>query len=122
MPVSMMVVHDDHALPQQLLQLEGGGVDALHPVVEVVYLAVAGQLRADGLRHHAPVVLQHVGLHRQPVVGRLLDGAHVPDAGQGHVHGAGDGGGAEGQGVHLLLALAQRLLVLHAETLLLVDN
>lgn len=38
------------------------------------------QLPADGLGDDGPLMLHHIGLHRLAVVGRLLDGAHVPAA------------------------------------------
>ena len=62
------VAGDDADLrPQHLLEPGGGGVDALHPVVEVVYLAAPAQLPADGILNDGPVVLQHIGLHRLAV-------------------------------------------------------
>lgn len=67
-------------------------------------------------------MLQHIGLHRLAVHGRLLQGGHVPDAGEGHIQRPGDGGGGEGEHVHLLGQLLELLLVLDAEALLLVDD
>ena len=150
MPVSMMVVHtrmsrvpsaiwlmmspscswsdpavgggDAHRGVQQGLDLGGGAVDGLGAVVEVVDLAPPVQLPADGLGDEAPVVLHHVGLHRLAVGGGLLQGGHVPQAGQGHVQGPGDGGGGEGEHVHLVGQLFQLLLVAHPEALLLVHH
>ena len=117
------VAGDDADLrPQHLLEPGGGGVDALHPVVEVVHLAAPAQLPADGVLDDGPVVLQHVGLHRLAVRRRLLQGGHVPQAAEGHVQRPGDGGGGEGQHVHLAAHLLQPLLVGDAEPLLLVDD
>ncbi|MPM49265.1 hypothetical protein SDC9_95993 [bioreactor metagenome] len=107
---------------QQLLQPSGGGGDGVHPVVEVIDLPAPAQLPSDGVRHNLPVVLQHIGLHRLAVGGRLFNGAHVPQARQGHVQRPGNGGGGEGEGVHLLGKLPQPLLMGHAEALLLVDD
>ena len=111
-----------HAVTQQLPQPGGGGVDVLHPVVQVVHLPAPIQLPPDGLGDDAPVVLQYIGLHRLPLLRRLLDGAHVPDAAEGHVQRPGDGRGGQRQRVHLLRPLAQLLLMGHAEALLLVDD
>ena len=111
-----------HVLPQHLLDAGGGAGDGLHPVVEVVHLAAPLQLPAHGVGEHPPVVLQHIGLHRLAVHGRLLQGGHVPDAGEGHIQRPGDGGGGEGEHVHLLGQLLELLLVLDAEALLLVDD
>ena len=106
--------------PQHVLDARGGALDGVHPVVEVVYLAPPLQLPAHGVGQHRPVVLQHVGLHRLAVGGGLLDGGHVPDAGQRHIQRAGDGGGGQGEHVHLLGHLLQPLLMGDAEALLLV--
>ena len=67
-------------------------------------------------------MLQHIGLHRLAVPGRLLNGGHIPYAREGHVQRPGNGGGGEGQGIHLLRPPAQLLLGRHAEALLLVDD
>ena len=67
-------------------------------------------------------MLQHIGLDALAVLGRLLDGAHVADAGHGHVQRPGNRRGREGQGVHLPGHLTQTLLVRDAEALLLVDD
>ncbi len=90
--------------------------------MEVVHLPAPAQLPADGVGDDPGVVLQHVGLHRVPVVGGLLDDGHVPDAGEGHVERPGDRGGGEGEhvggGTHLL----ELFLLGHAEALFLVDD
>ena len=71
---------------------------------------------------HALVVEPHVGLDGVPVARRRLDDRDVAHAGERHLQGAGDRGGRQGQHVDLQLQLAQRLLLGHAETLLLVDD
>ena len=109
-------------LPQHLSDAGGGAVNGLHPVVEVVHLSAPLQLPAHGVGQHRPVVLQHIGLHRQAVGGRLLQGGHIPDARHGHVQGAWNGGGGQGEHIHLGKALLQLLLVLDAEALLLVHH
>ena len=108
--------------PQQLLDAGRGAVDGVHPIVQIIYLAAPLQLPAHGIPQHPPVVLQHIGLHRLAVGGGLLQGGHVPDARQGHIQRPGDGGGRQGQHIHLTEVLLQLLLVLHAEALLLVHH
>ena len=108
--------------PQQGADLGGGFVDGLRAVVEVVDLAAPLQLPAHGVGQDAPVVLQHIGLHRLAVGGGLLQGGHVPQARQGHVQGPGDGGGRQGEHIHLLGQLLELFLVAHAEALLLVHH
>ena len=90
--------------------------------MKVIHLTAPIQLPADGLGDNTPVVLQHVGLHRLAILRRLLDGAHIPDAGQRHVQRPGDRCGGQRQGVYLLHPLPQLLLVGDAEALLLVDD
>ena len=53
---------------------------------------------------------------------RLLDGGHVPNAGQRHIERARDGRCRQGKHVHGLGKLLERLLVGYAEALLLVHN
>ena len=67
-------------------------------------------------------MLQHVGLYRLAVGGGLLQGGHVPDAGEGHVQRPGDGGGGQGEHIHLFEGLLQLLLVLDPKPLLLIHH
>ncbi len=69
----------------------GAAVDGIHTVVQVVHLPAAGQLPPDGVGDDAPVVLQHIGLHRLAVLRRLLDRGHIADARQRHVQRPGIG-------------------------------
>ena len=68
------------------------------------------------------VVLADVGLDRPPALGRGLDHADVADAGQRHLQRARDRRGAHRDHVDAQLELAQQLLLLDAEALLLVDD
>ena len=113
---------DGHVLPQKLPEASGGGLDVFHAVVQIVHLPAPVDLPPHGLRQNAPVVLQHIGLHRLAVAGRLLDGGHIPYARERHVQRAGDGRRGEGEGVHLPCLFPQPLLGGHAEALLLVDD
>ena len=67
--------------------LDGGraAVDGIHPVVQIEHLPAAAQLLVHRLGQNAPVVLHDVGLNRLPVLGSLLDGGHIPDAGHRHI-------------------------------------
>ena len=78
----------------------------LHPVVQVEDLPAAAQLLADGLGHDMPQSCSmHIGLNRLAVLGRLLDGGHIPDAGHRHIQSARDRGGREGQHVDAVAQL-----------------
>ena len=114
--------HHPDLRPQQFLDAGGGEVDGLHPVVEVVDLTAPGQFLPHGVLQDPPVMLQHISLHRLTVGWRLLNGRHIPQAGEGHVQRPGDGGGRQGQHIHLTAHLLEPLLVGHAEALLLVDD
>ena len=74
----------------------GDGFDA---VVQVVDLPAALDLPAHRVDQHRLGVFQHEGLHGVAVVGRFLDGRHIPQAGQRHVQRARDGRGRERQHV-----------------------
>ncbi len=63
-----------------------------------------------------------MGADGSPALGRGLDHGDVPQAGERHLQGARDGRGRQGQDVHLQLHLAQELLLLDAEALLLVHD
>ena len=114
--------HHPDLRPQQLLDAGSGEVDGLHPVVEVVDLTAPGQFLPHGVLQDPPVMLQHISLHRLTVGWRLLNGRHIPQTGEGHIQRPGDGGGRQGQHIHLTAHLLEPLLVGHAEALLLVDD
>jgi len=116
------VGHRDGGIGEAFLQLEGRLVDVVDAVVEIVHLTAAGQFPTDGIPDDGLVVLQHIGLYRLAAHGGLLQHAHVADARQGHVQGAGDGSGGEGEHVDALCHLLDALLVGHAEALLLVHH
>ena len=104
--------------------LDGGGalVDGFGAVVQVIDLPAPLDFPADGVVNDGFAVFHHEGLHGIAVGRGLLDGGHVPDAGQCHVQRPGNGSSGEGQYVHALGKLLQPLLVADAEALLLVHN
>ncbi len=100
----------------------GGLVDGVHPVVEEEGLACARQLALDRRGHQLLVVLADVCLHRPAALGRGLDHRDVAQAGERHLQCARDRRGREGEHVDPQLQLAQQLLLLDAEALLLVHD
>ena len=62
----------DGGLGELLLKERDCFVHGIDPVVQVIHLPAPGQLLADGIADHPLVVFQHIGLHRLPVVGGLL--------------------------------------------------
>ena len=118
-----LAVGNADARPRHQLAHPGGALlDGLHPVVQVIDLPAPAQLPADRLGHNALVVFQHIGLDGLALKGRLLNGAHVPDARERHVQRAGNGGGAQGQHIHANEVFLELFLVLDAEPLLLVND
>ena len=106
----------------QAAQPHRGLLDRLHPVVEEERLAVALLLAQQGPPDELLVVLADVGLDGAPPLGRGLDHADVTHPGERHLQGARDRGGAHRDHVDAELELAQQLLLLDAEALLLVED
>ena len=97
----------------------GQGVD---PVVKEEGLAAALDLALDRLPHQVLVVGPDVGADRPAALGRRLDHRDVAQTGQAHLQRPRDRRRREGQHVDLQLQLAQQLLLLDPEALLLVDD
>src|SRR4051794_24826788 len=106
----------------QAAQALGRLVDRLDAVVDEERLAVALLLPHQRLLDEVLVVLADVGLHRPATLGRGLDDADVAHAGERHLQRARDRRGAHRDDVDLELELAQELLLLDPEALLLVDD
>ena len=97
-------------------------VDVLDAVVEEERLAAARLLALERLLDQPLVVLADVGLDRPPALRRRLDHGDVADARQRHLQRARDRRGAHRDHVDLQAQLAQQVLLLDAEALLLVDD
>ena len=118
-----LAVGDAHADARNPALDRGGAlVDGFRAVVEVIDLPAPLNFPADGIVNDGLAVLHHEGLHGIAVGGGLLDGGHVPDAGQRHVQRPGNGSGGEGQYVHSLGNFLQAFLMADAEALLLVHD
>src|SRR6185312_14841977 len=110
---------DPRAQPAQAL---GGLVDRLDAVVDEEGLPAARLLALERLPDEPLVVLADVGLDRPAALGRRLDDADVAHARERHLQRARDRRRAHRDDVDLELELAQQLLLLDAEALLLVDD
>ena len=106
----------------QAAQALGGLVDRLDAVVQEERLAAALLLAHERLLDELLVVLADVGLDRAAALGRRLDDRDVAQPGQRHLQRARDRRRAHRDDVDLELELAQQLLLLDAEALLLVDD
>ena len=103
-------------------QALGGLVQRVDPVVEEEDLPPALLLAHDRPLHQVLVVGADVGADRAAALGRRLDHGDVAQAGERHLQRARDRRRRERQHVHLELQLAEQLLLLDAEALLLVDD
>ena len=77
-----LAVGDAHADARNpALDCGGALVDGFRAVVQIVDLPAPLDFPADGVVHNGLAVFHHEGLHGIAVSGGLLDGGHVPDAG-----------------------------------------
>ena len=106
----------------QAAQALGRLVDRLDAVVDEERLAAALLLAHDRLLDELLVVVADVGLDRPAALGRRLDDADVAQPGERHLQRARDRRRAHRDHVDAQLELAQQLLLLDAEALLLVDD
>ena len=120
--VQLPVPDHDARVRDQRLELSRNRLDGHDPVVQEKDLAAPVQLALDGVADHAFVVLRDDGLHRQAVLGRRLDGAHVAGAGERQVKSPRNGGGAQSQHVHQSAQQFELLFLHHSEALFLVDD
>ena len=97
-------------------------VDRLDAVVQVEDLAAALELALDRALHEVVVVVADVGVDRPPALGRRLDHRDVAQAGERHLERARDRRRRQREHVDAQAQLAQQLLLLDAEALLLVDD
>ena len=104
--------------PQHL----GRPIERLDPVVQVEDLAAALDLAPDRPFDQLLVPGTDVGPYRPPPFGRGLDHRDVPQPRHRHLERPGDRGRGHREDVDLELHLAQQLLLLDAEALLLVDD
>ena len=118
----LAVRHGDARLGHELGELRGDPVDARDAVVHEEDLALAQQLAADRRGHLLVAVGPHEGEDRVPVLGRGRERRHLADARDRHLERARDGRRAHREDVDVGLELLQRVLVLDAEALLLVDD
>ena len=122
-PLAHLAMADAHArFRHQRLHLGGDFLDGAHFVVHEVDLAAAPQLAQRRLAHRRRVPLDEEGLDGQTRGGRRSDERQVAQPAERHVERARDGGGGEGEHVHVGAQRLQALLVAHPEAMLLVDD
>ena len=112
----------DPRLRHERLDVVAHAVDCVDAVVDEVDLAAALHLAPDGVRNNRIVVLDDVRLHGEALGRRRLDDAHVTRADKRHVQRARYRRRRERQDVDARRELADLVLLLDAEALLLVDD
>ena len=118
----LAVRHPHACLGRGLVHARHGVVDGLDAVGHVVHLTAAAHLQANRRAHHVGVVLPHVHDHGTTPGRRRGNQAHVAHAARGHLHGSRNRRGRKREHVNLLAQVLELLLVLHAKSLLLVDD
>ena len=107
---------------EHLAQSYRGALYVVDTVVQVIHLPAALYLAAYRVAEYAPVVLHDEGLHRQPVLRRLVYRGHVAYARQRHVQRARYRRCRQRQNVNAAAHFLYVLLVPDAEALLLIDD
>ena len=118
----LCVADADARLGHHPPDLVGQTVDGIDPVVHEVDLAAPRQLLLNPLTHHRVAEACKMGPNRQSTGWGRGDDRQVADAEQRHLERARDGRGRHRQHVDAGAELLEPLLVLHAKTLLLVDD
>ena len=114
--------HGNAGFGQQFFQFGAAVLDRFHLVVQEVNLPAALEFAQHGLPNHAIAFGAHKGLDGQAALGRGGNHAQVAQAFQRHAQGAWNGGGGEGEHVHLGAQGLHLLLVAHAKTVLFVND
>ena len=97
-------------------------LDRLHAVVQIEDLPAACKLAPDGFADDDVVMLEHIGLHGQPILRRLIQHGHVADAAHRHIQRARDRRCRQRQHINVLRHLLEFFLLRNAEALLLVHD
>ena len=116
-------VGDEEArLRHQAAKEAGHRENAPHPVVDKEHLPAPVDLAGDGVADDFFGKPGNVGPRREAVARRRLDDAQVAHPGEGELQGPRNGGGREGEDVHVHPQLLELFLVGHPEAVLLVDD
>ena len=109
-------------LRDQLLDMRSDLRNILHPVVDIIYLAVSCTFPLDRFPHHLVIIFHHIGLDRHTVIRRFFKDAHIPDPDKAHMECPRNRRCRQRQHIYVLLKLLDLLLMLNAEPLLLIDD
>ena len=118
----LSVAHDHARARRQLLNFRGNFVNRFHAVVHEVSLPAALQLVLDGALDKFFIEAGDYGLYRHTIFWRGFDHAHVAQPHHGHVQGARNGRGRQGEHIYLFAHLLEALFVAHPEALLFIHH
>lgn len=118
----LAVGHGDTGLGKNLFELLAPVLDGLDLVVQEVHLPAALQFAQHGFADHARALVAHEGLDGQAPLRRGGDHTQVAQALERHAQRARNRRGGEREHVDLGAHGLHRLLVAHAEAVLLVDD
>ena len=118
----LAVGYADMRFGHELVDFRRDGGDVLHTIVHVEHLPTTQQLAPDGGGDLRVLVSADVGEHRQAILRRRGQRGHFADTGDSHFQRARDRRCRQAQHVHIGAQRLERLLVLDAETLFLVDD
>ena len=120
--VHLAVGDGDPRLGHEFGEVAGHGFDVADPVVDVEDLALAHEFASDRGLDLLVLAFADIGQHRVALLGRSRQGRHLTDPGHRHLQGARDRGRRHREHVDVRAQRLERLLVLDAEALLLVDD
>src|SRR5262249_39443785 len=118
----LAVADDDAGIGGEFLDLIGDGGDVEDAVVDEVDLAIAGELAGYGLLDAGFVERDQFGDDGAAVERGRGEAGDIPQAEHGHVERARDGRGGEGEDIDRHAEAEEALFVLHAESLLFIDD
>ncbi len=105
-----------------LMQPVGQFLHVRNPRDDDETLPTAMVLAQQCFAHHHVVPFHHICADREPVDGRGLNGRKLTQAGHGHLQGARDRRGGQGQHVNIRAHRLQTFFVTHAKVLFFINN
>ena len=91
-------------------------------VIDEIHLSAAGDLLEYRLTDESVGIFGYIGLHRITRFGRSIYNAHIPNAAHAHMERARYGRGGERQHIDTAFQLLDLLLMVHSETLFLIND
>ena len=118
----LAVRHANARFSSGFLHATDGFFDCAHAIAHVIYLSTAMQFAANGIAYDIDIPFAYVHFDGAPVARRRKNEAHVAHARKAHLHGAWNGRCRKREHVDLFAQVLELFFVLHAESLLFVDD